>query len=748
MPHETYAKCAHFSKDFEKQQLHSSAASRPMGDAEPPEAHGADPGGDVAPERERGDESAFEALREDFHFNLRLLRERDAHIDNLEAELARLRAAVELDASNALEASRARDEASRALDAKHASSLRDAHAAVEAARAEAADAHRQREAMELLAARARGAADSQADRAAAAAAVAETARAETAEASRLCAAAEAALREEREKWRIERDVKDARLASLQSRVDEAEAAMASRRKRAADRENALMARLVETEEEKAASERETAGKLEALEARARDAEIAAASRSAAAPATATDAADEGKAEEGKAEEKQKNPLDLSLDDPETRWRAAGAAAMLASQFQSTPRTAAAVSDAFSPRSAGSASSAGAERPLAEVMETLATLSRRMDDQAASATAALSPAATSASARAALDCVVAATGDAAETLAEIEESLRSAKARRAARKQRESSQFSRGRSPLNNGEDASRSAPSGERLAPSGSFSFFDRDAGAVAAAEAVAARVAKTRETRRPAPDAERPTPDAATDLLRGGPIGDFFRDENEDEDEDEDAFAFGAPRGDPKPRGTLNPDEETPVRARLAAMAARLDAGGLGVSIGEPGLARDAFAPLARRFPSSGKPRGKPGAEQRRQKTKAPKAKANKAKRTTTKTTNKAKKNAARGKNAEPDPYDVLAMPRRRAASPEPARPRPFRANPVPMSNYLPPRMVPELPGTRRSEFGRSFGFDATAAAAHEAEAVEATEERLAAVRIRREALAAARRNDERTLY
>ena len=49
----TYAKCAHFSKDFEKQQLHSSAASRPMGDAEPPEAHGADPGGDVAPERER-----------------------------------------------------------------------------------------------------------------------------------------------------------------------------------------------------------------------------------------------------------------------------------------------------------------------------------------------------------------------------------------------------------------------------------------------------------------------------------------------------------------------------------------------------------------------------------------------------------------------------------------------------------------------------------------------------------------------
>lgn len=717
-----------------------------MGDAEPPEAHGVDPGGDVAPERERGDESAFEALREDFHFNLRLLRERDAHIDNLEAELARLRAAVELDASNALEASRARDEASRALDAKHASSLRDAHAAVEAARAEAADAHRQREAMELLAARARGAADSQADRAAAAAAVAETARAEAAEASRLCAAAEVAWREEREKWGIERDVKDARLASLQSRVDEAEAAIASRRKRAADRENALMARLVETEEEKAASERETAGKLEALEARARDAEIAAASRSAAAPrSSATDAADEGKAEEGKAEEKQKNPLDLSLDDPETRWRAAGAAAMLASQFQSTPRTAAAVSDAFSPRSAGSASSAGAERPLAEVMETLATLSRRMDDQAASATAALSPAATSASARAALDCVVAATGDAAETLAEIEESLRSAKARRAARKQQtESSQFSRGpltkKSPLTNGEDASRSAPSGERLAVRGSFSFFDRDAGAVAAAEAVAkTRVAKTRETS--ARPQERPTPDAATDLtdlLSGrGPIGDFFRDENEDEDED--AFAFGAPRVS---RG--DEETETPVRARLAAMAARLDAGGLGVSIGEPGLARDAFAPLARRFPSSGKPRGKPGAEQRRQKTKAPKAKANKAKRTT----NKAKKNAARGKNAEPDPYDVLAMPRRRAASPEPARPRPFRANPVPMSNYLPPRMVPELPGTRRSEFGRGFGFDATAAAAHEAEAVEATEERLAAVRIRREALAAARRNDERTLY
>ena len=189
-----------------------------------------------------------------------------------------------------------------------------------------------------------------------------------------------------------------------------------------------------------------------------------------------------------------------------------------------------------------------------------------------------------------------------------------------------------------------------------------------------------------------------------------------------------------------------------FAAMAARLDAGGLGGSIGEPGLARDAFAPLAR---LAGKPGGKPGAERRRRKTKAKanEAKADKAKRTTT----GAKKTAARGKNAEPDPYDVLAMPRRRAASPEPARPRPFRANPVPRSNYLPPRTVPELPGTRRSEFGRGFGFDAadggsggfhTLSAAHEAEAVEATEERLAAVRIRREALAAARRNDERTLY
>ena len=116
-----------------------------MGDAEPPEAHGAAPGGYVAAERERGD--AFEALREDFRFNLRLLRERDAHIDNLEAELARLRAALasadELDASDALEASRARDEAGRALDAKHASSLRDALAAVEAAQAEAADASNQ-----------------------------------------------------------------------------------------------------------------------------------------------------------------------------------------------------------------------------------------------------------------------------------------------------------------------------------------------------------------------------------------------------------------------------------------------------------------------------------------------------------------------------------------------------------------------------------------------------------------------------
>ena len=73
------------------------------------------------------------------------------------------------------------------------------------------------------------------------------------------------------------------------------------------------------------------------------------------------------------------------------------------------------------------------------METLATLSRRMDDQAASAAAALSPAATTAAttaaARAALDCVVAATGDAVETLSTIERKLRSAKAKRTERKTR-------------------------------------------------------------------------------------------------------------------------------------------------------------------------------------------------------------------------------------------------------------------------------------------------------------------------
>ena len=162
-----------------------------MEDAEPPEAHGADPGRDVAPERERGDESAFEALREDFHFNLRLLRERDAHIDNLEAELARLRAAVELDASNA---SRLLARATRPV----ARSTRSTPRAFETPTPPSRPRGRRRptriaeEAMELLAARARGAADSQADRAAAAASVAETARAEAAEASRLCAAAEAA----------------------------------------------------------------------------------------------------------------------------------------------------------------------------------------------------------------------------------------------------------------------------------------------------------------------------------------------------------------------------------------------------------------------------------------------------------------------------------------------------------------------------------------------------------------------------
>ena len=232
----------------------------------------------------------------------------------------------------------------------------------------------------------------------------------------------------------------------------------------------------------------------------------------------------------------------------------------------------------------------------------------------------------------------------------------------------------------------------------------------------MAARVAETRETRRPP---ERPTPEAAADLLRGGPFGDFFRDENENENEN--AFAFGAPR-------VARGDAEPPIRVRLAAMSARLDAGGFGVPIGEPGFARLA---------------GKPGAET--------KFRATKAKRKTKKKPKRTGKNAGR-----PDPFDVLAMPRRRAASSEPARPRPLRANPVPMSNYFPPGTVPrdvfydgDVRLGRRGSQTRppsppSLGAFASAsqrARAREAEAMEATEERLAAVRIRREALAAARR-------
>ena len=115
--------------------------------------------------------------------------------------------------------------------------------------------------------------------------------------------------------------------------------------------------------------------------------------------------------------------------------------------------------------------------------------------------------------------------------------------------------------------------------------------------------------------------------------------------------------------------DEETPVRARLAAMAARLDAGGLGV--GAAALARDASRrPRGWRKSPEGSPEPSKGVRRRRP---TPKAKANKAKRRP-----KAKKTAARGKNAKPEPYDVLAMPRSargvpraRAAASLPREPR-----------------------------------------------------------------------------
>ena len=400
-----------------------------------------------------------------------------------------------------------------------------------------------------------------------------------------------------------------------------------------------MARLVETEEEKAASERETASSR-SWRARARR-------RNRCRESKRRGAGDRDgrrrrrKSRRRKSGRKTREPAGPFPRRPETRWRAAGAAAMLASQFQSTPRNAAAVTtrSRLGPRAC---ELAGAERPLAEVMETLATLSRRMDDQGGVGDGALSPAATSASARAALDCVVAATGDAAETLAEIEESLRSAKARRAARKQRESSQFSRGRSPLTNGEDASRSAPSGERLA-GGSFSFFDRDAGAVAAAEAVAARVAETRETRRPQ---ERPTP-MRRQTFSGADLSAISSGRNEDED------AFKTPR----PPRVSRWDEETPVRARLAAMAARLtpvDSGFQSASLGSRATrraAREAGGKAQREARAS-------KARRRRRRRRSQQGEEN---------DDQGEENRGRGKNAKPDPYDVLAMLRRRAASPSP---------------------------------------------------------------------------------
>lgn len=791
---------------FEKPRLDSPPqplrpARAGMADADPGayETHVADPGDDevesaVAMERHG---ARWNALRDDFHFNLRLLNERDAHIDNLEAELGRLREALvlsrEVAVSEALAASRARDDRERAADAAHALSLEQARSFVASAKAETADAKAETanayRLREETVARARGVADAQADRALTAESVATAAGLEAAEALRTRDAADEARRDERARWRDESQTATAKIETAVSRLADAEALVAAlgkahealekqahaqetdfrqRLDRADARERDFKQRLTRADATRRGFETSLAtalARLERAERRARDAEAAAAeqadaTRMALLRVTSTDASvytppvddltsddassdDTPSALQFEAPPSDDTPSDdtpsasAASEEEETRAPFADppalstpdAAAVLASRFnedghrlldcetQSTPPTTAAAvrlpggdAEAFSqrgsPRSDRSNGSSDAERPLAEVMETLATLSRRMDDQAASAAAALSPAATTAAARAALDCVVAATGDAVETLSTIERKLRSAKAKRTERKTRKcaASAFSFPDVP-----------PSPAPLTEAASFSWgndnienTEETSGGddvLAAAAAIAGRVQETR------PHSWRV----------------------DDETTKHTTHQHSWQVDDAATRTNCTEPWRLPARARLLEMSKHLQRGGFVVrddnDVFENADAASAHAP-------------------------PPKPKMAKKVKNKTKTTHG-------------PPRHVLALSRpkpRIETSPDPAFPPPFRARPVPKSHFnrfrvdagpfdlsLQPEHVAEVWGDLGSshfasstpsplahrKLERSDSRNENAFAAFSG---DSTDTRLAALRLRREIFTAAR--------
>ena len=706
-----------------------------MGDAEPRayDPRDADPGAFQAPTAdavERAD--AFEALREDFHFNLKLLGERDAHIDTLEHKLVTLRAtlasAAEHAASEALEAARARDESAKQRDAGHAVSLEQANVQLEKAKAETADANRKREASERVAARARGVADAQADRAQTAEAICEAAREETQEALRLRDACDAQWRDERDRWVEASEMQNAKMRALESRIAEAEALVNAQRKemeaRERSREHAFRTAIEQAEGKARANiEAEFATRLEFAENRACDLETTATESTAASVSVRTtqdvqeERLQEARVDEDVQDLQESTTVDILSSTPATPPAPAStsvadipldapgstalrAATTLESHFQSTPGTASAVNDAFSAKSMGSTKAVGsdyADRPLHEVMETLATLSKRMDDQAVSAAAALSPHANSASAKAALDCVVAATGYAAEMLAEIEQKLVSAKARRTVRKSAvRGVRGGVGAQGAETTETTSFSFPTSRPSpVPAPSFSIPAHDtygnekSGTIAAAEAIAARVVETHN-------------DSRNGIQH-----------------------------------SMDP-WRMPVRARLAEMSAHLSRGGFGSfqardeNINAGGMTKQSKQ-------SNPKPKKKP----------------------------KPKKSKTFKPVASRATITALSVPKQRPDSPDPVFPPPFRARPVPKSTKL--RHVGPFPASVEPEdlaevWGEEYNDGSvltsngsvfasltpspllkpkpTRSPSRRSIAVtdETTDERIAALRLRRETFAAAR--------
>ena len=231
-------------------------------------------------ERLAAAETKFRALRDDFHYNLRLLRERDALIDRLEPEVRRLRAVLEEGGPS--------DDDPAAIAAMYERTLRtreDEHArALAAARAEAAEAtarcraeSARRDAAERAAKEAVAGAESVARRAARAEADADAAKEDAMAAERRAAErAEATARRQTAAEATEARAAvdyEAKCAALAASMREAEALFETERRRreAASAELASMRR--EVAEANAA---EANAKAEAARAEAEAAEAKAA----------------------------------------------------------------------------------------------------------------------------------------------------------------------------------------------------------------------------------------------------------------------------------------------------------------------------------------------------------------------------------------------------------------------------------------------------------------------------------------